>query len=226
MPTLPDNLRDLTDHLFGDLRVVSFAGKRSGRCQWNCVCQCPLKTEMVVSHFALWNEVVHSCGKSRGRGGCCRKPRYGSDRGPSKKFVDLAGRKFGELTVLKHHGKYRNKHFWFCKCSCGCSVSVTGTAMVSGNTRSCGCIRRDGYTMVERKDRKIEATSLWMTLCRKYRRKMDPVWVGSFENFYRDVGDRPSKRHRLARLDVNEDWSAGNAVWTTIEGVVDKRIEV
>jgi len=205
--------RDLTNFIFGDLKVISFAGRRGGRGHWNCVCQCPLNTEMVVSHHALWHNIIESCGKSTR---CSRKPRYGSDPGPQKRFVDLTGRQFSELTVVKHHGRYHNKHFWLCRCRCGCAVSVPSTALVSGNTRSCGCIRRTGLTMVERRERRQNASAIWAAILRKSPSRVSPEWAQSFEQFYKDVGDQPSVRHRLARVDIHQPWGAGNAVWTTV----------
>lgn len=42
-------------------------------------------------------------------------------------------------------------------------------------------------------------------------------WLGDsgFVNFYRDMGDRPSKEHRLRRLDENLPYSKENCKWMT-----------
>ena len=52
------------------------------------------------------------------------------------------GNKYGILTVLERaendkHGKAR----WVCECECGKKIIVHGTALRSGNTKSCGCRR-------------------------------------------------------------------------------------
>ena len=57
------------------------------------------------------------------------------------RFVDLTGRRFERLTVIRYLGKLGRTHVWDCLCECGTSVSVSRTHLVSGHTRSCGCLR-------------------------------------------------------------------------------------
>lgn len=53
----------------------------------------------------------------------------------------LLGLTFGKLLVLADTGKREHrKAIWKCKCSCGVEVEVRGSSLVSGNTRSCGCL--------------------------------------------------------------------------------------
>jgi hypothetical protein len=56
-------------------------------------------------------------------------------------FVDLTGRKFGRLTVIEQApNKGRGKTTWLCRCDCGQEVAVLANSLISGNTRSCGCL--------------------------------------------------------------------------------------
>jgi len=55
---------------------------------------------------------------------------------------DLTGQRFGLLTVLRFIG--RNKHQkaqWQCQCDCGKETIVTGSVLLKGETKSCGCLR-------------------------------------------------------------------------------------
>ena len=49
---------------------------------------------------------------------------------------------YSNLTVIKLTDKrYKRKALWECVCVCGNTVEVSTGALVSGNTKSCGCLR-------------------------------------------------------------------------------------
>lgn len=55
--------------------------------------------------------------------------------------VDLIGKKFERLTVIKKDEDRKNH--WICKCDCGNTVSVLDFYLIHGKTKSCGCYRAD-----------------------------------------------------------------------------------
>ena len=65
------------------------------------------------------------------------------------RLIEMAGLKFGRLTVL-HREKdtvYLNASGykcvrWVCRCECGTVLPVLGYSLRSGNTRSCGGLKR------------------------------------------------------------------------------------
>ena len=60
------------------------------------------------------------------------------------KFVDLAGQKFGRLTVIKRVKNNKNgKIQWLCKCDCGNEKIIVGNSLKSGLIKSCGCLRSE-----------------------------------------------------------------------------------
>lgn len=60
------------------------------------------------------------------------------------KFIDLSGQKYGKLTVIKRLQNNTHKgSVWLCKCDCGNIVNVWGNCLRSGNTKSCGCLRKE-----------------------------------------------------------------------------------
>lgn len=64
------------------------------------------------------------------------------------KPLDLTGKRFGRLTA-KHLAKPyvspagKSERKWLCECDCGKEVEVRQRDLVSGRTRSCGCLQRD-----------------------------------------------------------------------------------
>lgn len=61
---------------------------------------------------------------------------------------DLTGQRFGRLTVVERaedavraNGKHRVR--WLCKCDCGNYSIVDSSSLHSGNTQSCGCLKRE-----------------------------------------------------------------------------------
>lgn len=62
----------------------------------------------------------------------------------TKKIQLNKNEKFNRLTVVKlsHSDKRQRKHYLF-KCSCGNKKVIQGSLVVSGNTKSCGCLARE-----------------------------------------------------------------------------------
>ena len=58
--------------------------------------------------------------------------------------MDLVGKVFGDLVVLSKAEKRKNYSWTYnCRCKCGNEVVVFGRALVSGMTKSCGCLQRE-----------------------------------------------------------------------------------
>ena len=56
---------------------------------------------------------------------------------------DIIGQRFGRLLVIKEAEKIGNRRSSLCKCTCGNTVKVRLYSLISGNTYSCGCLRKE-----------------------------------------------------------------------------------
>ena len=109
---------------FNRLTVIGPAGTDGRQHRlWECKCDCGGTT------FATTSDLRHGHKKSCG---CLKRVSHAKD---------ITGQRFGMLTVLKRAGT--NKHrkaLWKCKCDCGRNTVVSSVDLVTGNTKSCGCL--------------------------------------------------------------------------------------
>lgn len=109
----------------GNLTVVSKTDERkNGYTVWLCRCTCG--GTIRLDPRALQRGTVLDCG-------CVTKVRPGQK--------DLSGQRFGNLEVTGYYGKTAGMHRWECRCDCGKTAIVGQTPLLSGKTRSCGCLR-------------------------------------------------------------------------------------
>lgn len=64
------------------------------------------------------------------------------------KYYDLTGMRFIRLTVECRAQTYEapcgtKTPLWFCRCACGGSCLVQSRNLITGRTRSCGCLRAE-----------------------------------------------------------------------------------
>ena len=65
-----------------------------------------------------------------------------------RKGVDLTGQRFDRLTVIaagsaRIKGNGKRQRYWRCRCDCGNEIEVPTGNLQYGNTKSCGCLRRE-----------------------------------------------------------------------------------
>ena len=117
---------EISGQKFGRLTAIKNEGYKNGSAQWLCKCDCG--GEKVVSCYSLKSGATKSCG-------CIRK-----------EGKDYTGMKFGSLTAIERVERpEEGAAFWLCKCECGTLTVVRSASLVSGNTKSCGCLRKNNY---------------------------------------------------------------------------------
>lgn len=148
-------------------------------------------------------------------------------------FKDISGMRFGSLVVMKFVGTYSIRHsheaMWKCLCDCGKTTVASGKLMRNGNTRSCGCAiaRKAAERLTTHGMSRSDEYIIWRNMKERcynekntgYKNygargiKMCQEWENSFLSFYKDMGDRPSKKHSIERLDGDADYTKENCVW-------------
>lgn len=151
---------------------------------------------------------------------------------------DITGQRFGRLVALGPVDRQvfasQAKLGWLCKCDCGKDFKTLGSSLLARRTRSCGCYNVElaserakcnithglssssEYRAWRSMHHRCENPNAQqfknyggrgITVCERWKK---------FENFYADMGPRPSKRHSLDRYpDKNGKYELGNCRWAT-----------
>lgn len=122
---------DHTGKKFNHLTAVEY--KKPGK--WKCFCECGNTTIVATRNMVKGN--TKSCG-------CLKDYRTA---GPKKQLFrgsyphDLTGVVFGRLTALEPGLRDGEYQYWECRCGCGKLATVLRNNLITGNTKSCGCLR-------------------------------------------------------------------------------------
>ncbi len=160
----------------------------------------------------------------------------------NKRIIDWpkkVGQKFGRLRIVGV-GPYEYKTARRLKCLCDCGVvkDIPWQDIRLGKTRSCGCLHRELLSKMKMKHghsvRNYPRTptyTSWASMhqrCKPDYREAHLYWDRGirvcerwklFENFLKDMGDRPSNENphawTLDRVDNDKGYEPGNCRWAT-----------
>lgn len=126
----------LIGNTYGRLTVVSDGPTVKSKSTSLCKCSCGNTDLIQVYNKYLKNGDTKSCG-------CLKREVFDWRR------KDLSGQRFGRLTAVSKMGIADDGHtIWKCICDCGRETDVLSNALMSGGTKSCGCLKAEQTSLI------------------------------------------------------------------------------
>ena len=152
---------------------------------------------------------------------------------------NISGQRFGRLIVLYRDNPKNGKTYWVCQCDCGKQTNVYGLKLRNGETKSCGCLRNEMTSKIQKRHGLTKTTlhNAWInmktrcdnpihneyhryggrgiTYCEEWK-DFDNFMKWSLSNGFKEEKDERGKNLlSLDRIDNNKNYCPENCKWST-----------
>lgn len=150
--------------------------------------------------------------------------------------LDLTGQEINNIKFISFSHIKKNKYrMWNCICHCGKSFQCYPPSVKIGNTTSCGCYAKNMTIKRNKANRKWQSNNknmhaVWHAMISRCQNQNNwrykyygargisvcESWQ-NFDNYYewinKNLGERPSKKHSLDRINNDGNYEPGNLRW-------------
>lgn len=209
------NMINLIGSVFSKWTIISLAGRDKKSNQlFNCRCVCGI--EKIQSLYTL----------KLNRSTQCKSCHMNS----LNKVDEVIGKQFGKLIVINNVPNKNGNKRYLCMCECNREMHVDGYRLRNNQSKSCPNCRVKTHGMSYTSIFRIWSDMLSRCNNSNHKNyhnyggrgiKVSENWL-KFENFYKDMGDRP-KGLQIDRINNDGNYEHGNCRWATASQNVNNR---